>query len=329
MPSKNLLPIFFFVTSGLFIIFGTYLLTTQLTFAPQLFIAACGEVINNIREHIHLNSDGVLGFLTLLVTAMGVSLALFQLLRFIISHRQLQGYQTERELPANLRATINKHNLSKDIVSVVKNTKLTAYTIGLFRPRIIISHTATAKLSRKQLEAVILHEWYHLRNRHVLWLLLSRLASSLFFFIPLVEYLARQLKIEFELAADSFVIEKQKTKNHLCDSLALNIQYVGGVIPHFATSPIEKRVEFLVGNKIPWEKIGIKHLGISLFSICLMIVMTVIQPNQVFANFIIEKNTVCDMETKCQITNCTNKQSQETHNMTPYNSTPFSHISSY
>jgi len=148
-------------------------------------------------------------------------------------------------------------------------------------------------------------------------LLLSKLVSSFFFFIPLVEYLARQLKTEFELAADAFVVEKQKTKDHLCDSLALNLQYAGGVIPHFATSPIEKRVESLVSNKYSLERISLKQLSISLLSLGLMLGVAVIQPSQVVADFTLESNAICQVGEECLTTDCTNNKSHKTHNFTP------------
>ncbi|RJR28098.1 M56 family peptidase [Candidatus Microgenomates bacterium] len=329
MKSRQILPIVFIATSGLVFILGTYLLVTKTTLHPQLFITACGEILKNIREHVHFNTDGFLSSLILFVTAISVGLALFQLIKFIVSHWRLHQFQPEGVLPDNLRAIISKHDLSNEFVSVVRNTKLTAYTIGLLRPKIIVSKALTVKLSQNQLEAVVLHELYHLRNHHVLWLLLSRLISSLFFFIPLIEYFARQLKTEFELAADAFVVEKQKTKDHLCGSLALNIQYAGSVIPHFATSPIEKRVESLIGNKITLEKIGTRQLSVSLLSIGLMMGAAVIQPGQVSAGLTLESNAICRVGEKCQTTDCTSHQSIEPHNFTPHVPVSFSFSSSH
>jgi len=197
MKNRHALPITFVAISSLVFILGTYLLMTKTTLHPQLFITACGEVLRNIQKHIHFNPDGVLSSLILLVTAIGVSLALFQLVKFIVSHRRLHQFQTEEALPNNLKKIIDKYDLPYNSIEVVKNNKLTAYTIGLFKSKIVVSAALIAKLSQEQLEAVVLHELYHIRNRHLLGLLLSKLVSSFFFFIPLVEYLARQLKTEF------------------------------------------------------------------------------------------------------------------------------------
>jgi beta-lactamase regulating signal transducer with metallopeptidase domain len=329
MKNRLALPITFVSVSSLALALGAYLLATKTTFHPQLFITACGEVLKDIQEHVHFNPDGILSSLILLITAISVSLALFQLVKFIVSHRRLHKFQTQEALTDNLREIINKHNLSSDSVLIVKNTKLTAYTIGLFKPKIIVSKALAMKLSQDQLEAVVLHELYHLRSRHLFWLLLSKLVSSLFFFIPLVEYLAQQLKTEFELAADAFVVEKQKTRDHLCGSLALNIQYAGGVIPHFATSPIEKRVESLVGDRLSFELIGIKPLVVSTFSLALMLGMAFVQPNQVVANFAFESGGVCSLEEGCQNTDCSSHDTDNSNNFTPVVSASFPFSSSH
>lgn len=329
MKNRHVLPITFVAISSLVFALGAYLLITKTTLHPQLFITACGEVLKNIQEHVHFNPDGVLSSLILFITTISVSLALFQLIKFVVSHRRLHRFQAVETLPDNLKETMSKHDLSQTAVVVVRNNKLTAYTIGLFKPKIIVSSALIAKSSHEQLEAVVLHELHHLRSRHLLWLLLSKLISSLFFFIPLVEYLAQQLKTEFELAADAFVVEKQKTRDHLCGSLALNIQYAGGVIPHFATSPIEKRVESLVSNKVSLEKIGIKQLSISLLSLSLMLGVAIIQPSQVIADFTPETTAVCRVDEECQTTDCTNNQTQSTHNFTSLAPVSFSFTSSH
>lgn len=328
MKNRLALPITFISVSSLALALGAYLLKTKTSFHPQLFITACGEVLKDIREHVHFNPDGILSSLILFVTAISVSLALFQLVKFIVSHNRLHKFQTQETLTDNLREIINKHNLSSDSVLIVKNTKLTAYTIGLVKPKIVVSQELAMKLSLDQLEAVVLHELYHLHSRHLLWLMLSKLISSLFFFIPLVEYLASQLRTEFELAADAFVVEKQKTKSHLCDSLALNIQYSGGAIPHFATSPIEKRVESLVGNKLSFERIGIKSLAMSIFSLALMLGAVFVQPNQVVANFAFEPGGMCSLEEGCQTTDCTEHVTKDTHIYSPLVPASFSLTSS-
>ena len=323
------LPMSFVALSSLVIILGIYLVATKATLHPQLFITACGEILRNVREHVHFNPDGILSSFILLITAIGLSLTILRTISFILSHRRLSSKLLKLDrVPEKLSAVIQKQNLQEVPISIV-NGKPTAYTIGLFQPHIVVSASLIQKASNKQLEAVILHELYHLQNRHLLRLLISRLISSLFFFIPLIEFLAQQLKTEFELAADAFVIEQQKTRDHLCGSLALNLQYAGGVIPHFATSPIEKRVASLLSQQVSLNKIDAMRFCLSLLSITAMTGLALIQPSQIVANFHEDVNAVCRVGQKCQNKDCSDQLSVNKTSFTSFTPASFSLVSSH
>lgn len=313
MKNRHTLPITFIAVSSLIFVLGMYLLATKTTLHPQFFISVCGEVLRNIQEHVHFNPNGLLSSFILLITAAGICLTITQTVRFILSHRRLSGkIQKTEQLPRILSHIMQEQRLQDVPISVIAG-RPTAYTIGLLRPRIVISLSLIRKTSVKQLEAIVLHELYHLKNRHLLWLLISQLISSLFFFIPLIKYLAQQLKIEFELSADSYVVNKQKTREHLCGSLTLNLQYAGGIIPHFAASPIEKRVEVLLTRKVSLDNISTIRFFLSMFSIAAMMGIALTQPNQIAAGFHNDAEAVCKIGDNCQNKDCsdqlrTNKQ---------------------
>jgi len=323
------LPIVFFVLTGTMFSLGAHLLASKTTLHPQFFITACGEVFKNVSQHVHFNPDGLLSSFILLVTAVGISLTLVQAIRFVLSHRRLSRniWETEK-LPEKLLSILQKQRL-EDVPISISNGRTTAYTIGLLKPRIVVSLSLIRKASDKQLEAVVLHEFYHLKNRHLLWLFISRLVSSLFFFVPLIEYLAQQLKTEFELTADYFVVSKQKTRDHLCSSLALNLQYAGSIIPHFTTSPIEKRVESLLSHKVSLDKISTMRFSLSLFSIAVMIGLAFIQPSQIAASFIEKSEAVCRAGVTCQNKDCSDQFSSEKPMLSPSFSASLSSTSSY
>lgn len=323
------LPIVFVVASGLVFSLGTYLLATKTTLHPQLFITACGEVLKDIRQHVHFNPEGALSSLILFVAATGLSLTVFQLIKFIVSHRRLANKLSDKtKLPKKLKQIINTHNLGHVSFSFVDG-KPTAYTIGVFHPQIVLSLSLVNQLSDKQLEAVVLHEYYHLRNRHLLWSLLSRLISSMFFFIPLIDYLARQLKTEFELTADSFVVDTQKSRAYLCGSMALNLQYAGDFVPHFSSSPIEKRVESLLSQKVSLDKISSLRLGLSVLSVSVMVGLAITQPSQIIAGFHNEPEAICRVGQKCQNKDCSDNLITEADFFTPSMPASFSLSSSH
>jgi len=267
------------------LLLGVYLLTTKTSVYPQLFIETCAAVFKNITTHLHLNPDGVASSAVLLTSILSAFFVGIQLLRFMISHLQLHFNSGHTHvLPKKLQSIIENRQLQAVSFSVIAG-KPTAYTIGLFRPRIILSAELIKKVSYHQLEAIVLHEFYHLRNFHLLWLLFSRLVSSFLFFIPIIKFLYHQLQTEFEFAADAFVVAEQKTNLHLRQSLVFNLEYKNGVIPYFATSPIEKRVALLLTQKTPSNKIGKISLSLSILSFVVMSVLAITSPSQIVARF--------------------------------------------
>lgn len=324
MKIKISLSMIFTIASGLVLVLGTYLIATKVTLHPQLFITTCGEILKNINQHVHFNPNGVVSSFVLLIAFIGTSMTVWRLKMFLSEHRRLNQLKTNDHIPKKLGRIVEKHQLEDGMISVIYDTRLVAYTVGLLKPKIVVSKALVNKLTEKQLEAVILHELYHLKSFHVFWLLISRLVSSMLFFVPLIDYLARQLQTEFELMADAFVIEKQKTRHYLCESLALHLQYTSKAVPNFATSPIEKRVESLVGDKHHFEWISLKPLAASILSIMIMLGIAFVEPNKATANYASMAGGVCSEGTGCQTTGCSGYETDSVHNFSPLVSASFS-----
>src|SRR3972149_8289842 len=110
MRIKTNLPATFIVVSGSLLMLGIYLLTTKTNLHPQFFITTCGEVLRSIREHVRLNSGGVVASLILLTASISISLALWQLVKFVIAHKRLSQLNNTEQIPANLQWVINRHH---------------------------------------------------------------------------------------------------------------------------------------------------------------------------------------------------------------------------
>lgn len=291
--------------STLTLILAVHLIATKTSLQPQLFFSTCGEILKDIQKHVHINLAGVAPLTILLTALVGIVLAFIQILRFTLSHKQLiKKHQDTNMLSQKLNRVMQKHNLQHIPFVVSSENKLTAYTTGLIRPTIVISSSLISKLSFSQLEAVVLHELYHVKKRHIFWLLFARVVSSLLFFVPLTGYLAQQLKVEFELAADSYVVRKQKTSEHICGCLAFNLQYANAGMPQVATSPIEKRIESLVTKKVSLERIRFWQLLISILSVGIMTWLSFNQPAQISASIATKPREACSVEEDCQTTDC-------------------------
>lgn len=82
------------------------------------------------------------------------------------------------------------------------------FTIGLFRPLIVIPSALLLQLSVRDTEMILLHELAHIRHRDlpIEWLL--TFSESFFFFNPLIRLLCQDIRQERELACDAVVLEQ-------------------------------------------------------------------------------------------------------------------------
>ncbi|WP_420461131.1 M56 family metallopeptidase [Neolewinella sp.] len=74
--------------------------------------------------------------------------------------------------------------------------------VGVFRPVILFPIGLLATLTPAEVEAILLHELHHVRRYDVLWNSVELLIVSLFFYHPLVYWLARRLDREREYGCD-------------------------------------------------------------------------------------------------------------------------------
>lgn len=87
-------------------------------------------------------------------------------------------------------------------VDVVADAQPYSFTYGLTRPRVAVSSGLVAVLSVEELEAVLHHERYHLRNADTVKAVIARAATSAFFFLPVLRHLGDRYLSGRELAAD-------------------------------------------------------------------------------------------------------------------------------
>jgi Zn-dependent protease with chaperone function len=77
-----------------------------------------------------------------------------------------------------------------------------AFTIGLFRPRIVVSEVVVEALTEAELDALLLHEAAHARRRDPLRLVIAGFCRDLLFFLPVSYTLFRRVGEAQERAAD-------------------------------------------------------------------------------------------------------------------------------
>jgi Zn-dependent protease with chaperone function len=138
----------------------------------------------------------------------GAAFGIWSLRRQIASSRQLAQRVEDLELP-----------LSEDLVRVAERTGLVgrvvlvdseesfSFTFGAVTPRVAVSRGLVASTSPRELDAVLEHERYHVRNLDPLKVLLARALPATFFYLPALRELRGRYIAGRELAADQRAVE--------------------------------------------------------------------------------------------------------------------------
>lgn len=100
-------------------------------------------------------------------------------------------------------------------ILVVRDKGVVGLTIGLFRPRIILSTGTLAQCSAEEVKGILLHELHHCRKRDNLKLFLLTLLAESFFYLPVIKPVLAYVHTWQELFADSFAIRQMGTSLHV------------------------------------------------------------------------------------------------------------------
>lgn len=132
-----------------------------------------------------------------------------------------------------------------------------AFCYGYLRPRVLVSTGLLERLAGPELEALLLHEREHLRQRDPLKVALGRLLASALFFVPILGALYHRYLVEKELAADGAAIAERGDPTDLSAALVRLIEG-GGLrqpVPGIgAGEALEARIDALLGEPV---KVGL------------------------------------------------------------------------
>ena len=85
-------------------------------------------------------------------------------------------------------------------------TRPLAFTVGLWRPQIVLSERMISSLSDEELRAVLFHELGHVRSRDPLRLAVVRFLADALWFLPVARSLARDFVDAVEEGADDWAV---------------------------------------------------------------------------------------------------------------------------
>lgn len=140
-------------------------------------------------------------------------------------------------------------------VDVVPSKHCFAFCHGLLRPRVVLSLGLIRLLEDRELEAVLLHERYHLSHHDPLKGFVTQTLEHGVFFLPTVAELGRYYCLRRELAADEAAIAVQGDGYPLAAALykLLSRPDFSPYEPRAAagfTSTVDARIDHLLGSPV-------------------------------------------------------------------------------
>ena len=199
---------------SLSIYFLTLLLKKYATLTFEHFLVTCRVIASSFFS----TGAHYVGFLlTAIVLTITLGFFLKTLFSYIKTKRKLGNLLQKQifSLPKKLKIILERNGIQKDLIIIVKNSEDYAFTIDWFSPKIVLSFGLLNRLSNRQLEAVVLHEYYHSKNKHPLLLITSEILSSSLILLPILKELTKKMRIVLEEEADGFVFGQQRTTKYL------------------------------------------------------------------------------------------------------------------
>jgi Zn-dependent protease with chaperone function len=133
-------------------------------------------------------------------------------------------------------------------------------------PRIYLSRPVINALSAQELEALLLHEKYHLANRDPLKIMLGHLIVSALFFSPVLGDLFRRYQVRKEIAADQYAVSYQGTRRGIVGTLQKLLEHQSQIekanLAVAGTEALRCRINHMLGRPSS-DPISLTHVAVS------------------------------------------------------------------
>ncbi len=263
----------------------------------QHFVETCQQLVGTFSSSGTHFIGLMLVALTFLVAVIFCGKTLFSLLKTQKKIKNLLACKSNT-IPNKLQNVLEKVGLGGNKVVVIQKQSKYAFSYGVRSQKMVLSEGLIRKLTSKQLEAVVLHELYHLENKHSFLLIFSEIISSTLFFLPLVKEINKKMKVVFEKQADAFTAFIQGDSIHLNKALLK----VPSSRIYFYPSFAQRRSLELSGGSVYIS------LLVGVFALFLFLFPTKTHATQL--NTFTNKVDICS-ETQCTTHCLTNNTSQE------------------
>lgn len=157
----------------------------------------------------------VFNYAIILVLGYMFGMIIWRIIRqMYLSQRWIKHFRTRKHDKLTKRLQYICRNWGTEII-VVQDDSFVALTIGLIRPKIVVSTMVLDRFSKMEVKAILLHERYHCLNRDGRKMFLSSLLVDAFGFLPIVKPIVRYYETWKELFADRYAIQQMGTEFYL------------------------------------------------------------------------------------------------------------------
>ncbi len=248
----------------------SYLVYVMLRFVPS-FKHAVFHTVYMCQTFLQNIPSGI-------VFLFGIAL-LYAILQFMVSqykgYRLKKTYRYQKKRPVTLYEIESLYNLKNRII-LLDDKKPLAFCMGIFTPKIYLSSGLLKIMNPKELEAVILHEKYHMENRDNLFLVGLHFLKNLLFFFPFTNDLVHNFEQKEEIYADQKATGIVGTTSVVS---ALKKMFLYSDDKQFASSfsksnHLEARISKLIGKPYLRLPLQVKNIAISILSFLVFTVLS-------------------------------------------------------
>lgn len=252
----------FFLSIAVIIVLSKFLSSTL-----QHTVSSCQKVIDSIFIQVPHAIVLLPVALIFLLVAIVLLKLVTTIMRVHFLKKSLVGNITSNP---KLNTVLKKLSL-EDKALLVKSGKPFAFCFGFINPKIYISTATVAIADKGELEAVLLHERFHLKHKDTFTMLFASSVQSLFLFFPLFSDLFRNFRIEQEIKADQYAIARLGNDQPLINILK---KLLHAPTPNFVYAPaiaeedtLESRIKALIKKDFNFKKFSTFNIAVSLCSL--------------------------------------------------------------
>lgn len=165
---------------------------------------------------------------------------------FVVCKRVWRQFFYSKKLKRNLVEITRK---GKQLY-LLPSLEVTAFTIGLMQPQIVLSEGVFQSFTDEEIDAIVLHEEYHQKNRDPLKLFLFTVLAEGMMYIPVLKGMLQRYHVYQELLADKYAMNQMQSSFELGSALLklMKIKTASNpfITASFAKTAINLRIEQIV-----------------------------------------------------------------------------------